>query len=184
MSHLTSRQILQLLDHAVDAAEESRWQAHLFECLRCREELALQQAIARNVRQQPLHMTSPRFTAAVMRRARLHERQSLVLRFLMKHGTIMALVLAAITLGYGVSMLSFGRLESIAHELEQPANKMQQYYTDTHRLFLNQMDELADKMRDAANEENAKLLLTGVLIIFFLAVLDRFVLRPLAKMRL
>jgi hypothetical protein len=183
MSHLTSNHVLQMLDGALDPGEQQRLSAHVAGCRKCRQELALQRAIARSAKHQPLALPSPRFTATVMRRVRYYESQSALLDFLMKHGIMLAMIAALAILGYALLVMPDWEMTKDKIQTLQPEKKITQIYVTANRELMQQVHEVGKKIIDLASEENAWLLGAAVLIIVLLALFDRLVMQQFMRIR-
>ncbi len=184
MSHLTSSHIFQLLDGTLDPGEKQRLSNHLETCEECRRELSLQRAIARGIQHQPLFSPSPRFTAAVMRRAFLYEAQSAFVHFLVQHGTMLALII-----GTAIGAFTFSTMEGwdtakqTIHNL-QPEKKISDYYTVASRQCSEYFQIINEKIIDGIGSENIRLFLLTALIVLALALFDRLVIRQFMRTRL
>src|SRR5690348_7135152 len=66
MEHLSTKQILQVLDGVIEPSEQEFIKKHLTACALCRKEVELQQAIAWSMRSQRLTEPSAMFTDQVM----------------------------------------------------------------------------------------------------------------------
>jgi hypothetical protein len=183
MSHLTSNHIFQFLEGTLDPSEQQRLSAHVAVCPECRQELALQRAIAQGIKLQPPASTSPRFTEAVMRRVIFYERHAAFLQFLMQHGVMLALIVGLSILFYAFSSIPVWEVtKETIHTLE-PEKKMTQYYIVANREIAQYLERVGEKIINLAGEENAWLFVVAAAIIVMLALFDRLVVRQFMRIR-
>lgn len=183
MSHLTSSHFFQLLDGTLDPSEKQRLSNHLETCEECRQELALQRAIARSIVHQPLISPSPRFTAAVLRRSLIHEKQPAFVRFLVQHGTMLALIIGLSILAFSfATMDGWGTAKETIHNL-QPEKKITQYYTAANSELMDYLQSVREKAIEVVGWENLRLFLLTAVIMLTLALLDKLVIRQFLRTR-
>jgi len=183
MIHLTSSHIFQLLDGALDPSEKKRLGNHLETCGECRQELALQRALARSLRQQALASPSPQFTTTVMRHLLFYERQSALLHFMMKHGIMLALIVGLSILGYALLTTPGWEMTKDKIQTLQPEKRITQFYVTANRELVQQVHNAGGKIIDLASEENAWLFVVTAAIIVMLALFDRLVVRQFMGIR-
>jgi len=183
MNHLTDDQLLHLLDGTIAPTEHQRLNAHLAACKECRQKLAWQRAMTRSIKHQPLVAPSPRFTAAVMRRALVYERQSAFVHFLVRHGTMLALIIGLSIVVYAFSTIpALEIMQEAIHKLP-PEEKMTQYVALANRAFAQYLQSAGEKIIDLAGAENIRLFILAMLVMAALALFDRLVRQQLKRIR-
>jgi len=184
MSHLTSKQVMQLLDGMIEAGEQVRLNAHLTLCGRCRQEFALQQALYRATKQQSLVKTSAGFTARVLAQTALREKeQSAVLKVLTRYGHLLAIVFGLGILSFALSTISGWSLTTKKLDALRPSDTLLDYSARVTAWLGQQFHQMAQKLTEFAGEQNLKLFFIAIFIILALTLFDRLVVQQFIKTR-
>ena len=105
MNHLTTREILQIVDGTIANGEKTKLIVHLDVCDRCRQEVQFHRSIGQAVREFPLVRPSNEFTACILGKIAPAAKKSWISRVVDNLGNIIAMGLVLSVVWYAVSMV-------------------------------------------------------------------------------
>jgi len=184
MDHLTQEQIFAFLDSQLDDALEHRFNAHLAECARCRNEVALQRSLARTVSELPLEETSTRFTGRVMSRVLQSQKRSFSEKILQNLGYAFAMMMVLGVLGYllsNSSSLFSGSGESQPSEF---VTAWKTFSANASQFLTQSTSQMSNTVTQQTATPLAKILTITFLVLIGLVAIDRFVLQKVVRMKL
>lgn len=186
MAHLTYDQIQAMGDHTIGDAERRSLEEHLFSCKRCAREVALQESVARAIRQAPLVRPSRRFTKNVMDRILPGSQDSKIFRLLGGAGKILAMGLVLAVMAFALTRTWPGTTESTTavQNQSQVTKVFLQYYAQAQQLLLAGSDKMGQTLTQQSTTPQSKILAMTILSFAGLALVDRYVLRRFLKMKL
>lgn len=184
MSHLTYQQILEFVDEKASKVEREQIMNHVRSCKRCAEIVLQEQNLTHAIKSVPLTGTSRRFTAKVMEKVLPGSIDSFLFRILSGGGRILAMMAILAVVGYALS-LNFSDPESkISARPSGLVEKLDQDYRDVWTVLLNQQKQLTRGILETSDTRQWELVGMILLTFMILALLDRFVFRPLTKLKI
>ncbi len=184
MTHLTTRQMLQMVDGTLDYASQAQCTSHLAVCERCRKEIEFQKSITKIARHQPLITTSREFVRKVMTNVIPQRRKSWRVKLVDNLGNIIAMGLVLAVLGYAVTNPSL--FQSADQSQEQSI--VPQQVTDTYSKIINAFSQTTSdatkKVIASSANESAKMISLTFISLAVLIGLDQFVLKRYLRIRM
>jgi hypothetical protein len=184
MTHLTTKQILQLVDGTLDYASQAQCTSHLAVCEQCRKEVGLQKAISKVAHHQPLIRTSAGFVQTVMRRVVPAHQKSWKTKVVDNLGNIFAMAMVLTVLGYAISSPSLFKMQE---EPSQPS-VVTQTISDTYAKFVQTFSQRANdatqKLVSSSSTEGSKIVSMTLISLLILAGLDQFVFKRITGIKM
>ncbi len=185
MSHLTKQQILEAVDNRLSSTEHARLQLHLNDCARCRNEVAFQQALTSVARESLQMKTSVRFTDRVMSRVlRTATSSTFAYKILQNIGYVFAMMLVVGVLGT-VLMNPSRFLGSQSQSL--PSEFLTKWNTvsgQINQFFQKSTSQLKETLAQRTALPSWKIILMTLCILGVYAVVDRYVIQKVVRMKL
>lgn len=180
MSHLTYKQAQDLADGMVVEGMEAL-RRHAAECSRCAREVAIQRSLARAAKESPLVKTSPGFTRSVMEIVNPGSRETWLFRMLGGTGKMLAMVVVLAVVGYALTFLPNSASTGVGQS--EISKLFSDYYAQMQQVLTQQAGNLSQTMSSQTATDESKVLSMTIVSILALALLDRFILRPILRPR-
>lgn len=177
MIHLTTQQLLQMIDGTLDYAAQAQCTSHLAVCERCRKEIDLQRSIAKIARNQPLASPSKGFAQRVMSGILPGRQLSWKTKVIDNLGNIIAMAMVLAVLGYAISTPSL--FQTADQTPEQSI--IPQQVTDTYAKLMGALaqntDNATKQIVTSTGNDHVKTISLAMLSLLILAGIDQFVLK-------
>ena len=184
MTHLTTKQILQMVDGTLDYASQAQYTSHLAVCERCRKEIEFQKAVAKASRRQPVVNTSAGFVRNVMHRIVPEQQKSWKTRLVDNLGNIFAMCLVLAILGYAITT------PSLFQEPEQSSQQsivppvVSETYTKIIDAFSTRAQEATSQLTGTKGNDGTRMVSLMVVSLLLLAAIDQFVIKRFVGMKM
>jgi anti-sigma factor RsiW len=177
MTHLTTKQVLQMIDGTLDYAGQAQCTSHLAVCERCRYEMEFQKAVAKAARHQPVVNTSAGFVRRVMLQIVPERRKSWKTRLVDNLGNVLAMGVVLAILGYAISSPSVFQ----AQEQSSQQSFIPQAVSETYAKFVQSIAQRANdatkQIATSTGNEGTKMIALTILSLLILVGIDQFVLK-------
>ncbi len=183
MTHLTTKQILQMVDGTLDYAAQAQCTSHLAVCERCRHEMEFQKAVAKAARHQPLAHTSPGFVQAVLRRVAPGPRKSWRTRIVDNLGNVFAMAMVLAILGYAVSTPSLFQTQDQSSQRSYMPPVVSETYAKIVQTISSGTTDASKQVAVSTGNEGTKLIALTILSLVILVGFDQVVLRKRVGIR-
>lgn len=174
MKHLTTIEILHLVDGAIDSTEHEILEKHLAGCERCRQEVTLQRALINAGSRLPLVKTSTGFTSALMRLIVSGTKESFTMKILKNSGPALAMAIVLAIVGYAIS-LGPSPEESATKQI---LNQVTSVFTDGAKLLTIKSGEISKPIATSPETNRGELIGFILLSFTLLLVFDKILLKP------
>ncbi len=184
MIHLTTNQILQLIDGTLDYAGQAQCASHLAICERCRKEIELQKSLTKALQRQNIVETTPHFVRGVMMEILPQPKKSWKSRAVDNLGNIFGMATVLAVLGYAILNPSlFTSQQQTSKQVLIP-----QTVSETYDGFMRDVSRKARVVlqqwgTSGGTESNSVISFTLVSLVILVA-LDQFVLKKHLGMKL
>lgn len=183
MNHLSSKEVLQLIDGSMLNGEKTRILVHLESCPRCRQEVEFSRNLERAARSAPLSKPSRDFTARVMGRVVPQSKQSIATWFINNLANILAMALVLTVVWYAVSVKSQASPSTGPTVVSNALAVYSEYYAKVRALFpADRIKAIQTPVGEQSAETNKIVLFTAISIVILVAV-DRLVVRKVIRLR-
>ncbi len=184
MTHLTTKQILQFTDGALDYASQAQCTQHLAVCERCRKEIDLQKAISKIARHQPPIQATSGFVQRVMAHIIPQQQKSWKTKLIDSLGNVFAMAMVLAILGYAISNPSLFQIQ----QQSKTQSFIPQSVSDTYAKFIQsvgqQAGEATQQVMKSTGRDNSNMISLTILSLLILGALDQFVLKRYLGMRM
>ena len=184
MGHLTYQQIQALADGTLGESERKGYEGHVSACPHCRREIALQQSLVRAIRHLPLVKPCKRFTRNVMEQILPQSRGSTLFRLLGGTGKIIAMSLVLAVIVFALTRPWSGTVAESQQNQSEVTKLFSQYYAQAQRVLVEGSDMMGKTMANQSNTGPVRILTMTFLSLIGLALIDKYILRPILKMKL
>ena len=184
MTHLTTKQIMQVIDGTLDYASQTQCTSHLAVCERCRHEIDFQKAIARVSRHQPVITTSAGFAARVMAVIVPAGQKSWKTRLVDNLGNIFAMCLVLAILGYAVSTPAIFQASDQSTQQSIVPQVVSDTYAKIVDSFSKHANDATKQVVSSSGNNSAKMISLTLISLLVLAGIDQFVLKRFIGMRM
>jgi len=183
MTHLTTKQILQMVDGTLDYAAQAQCTSHLAVCERCRKEIEFEKAVARTARHQPVARTSAVFAGNVMLRVVPGLKKSWKTRVVDNLGNIFAMCLVLAILGYAVSTPALYQAPDETTQQSFIPPVVSDAYGKIVDTFSRRANEATSQIVNSKSGDSTKMVSLMILSLLLLAGIDQFVVKRFVGMR-
>jgi hypothetical protein len=185
MNHLTRQQILATVDNELGKTDQERLQLHLNDCARCRNEVAVQRALTSVARESLQTRASVRFTERVMSKVlRTAKYSSFTYKILQNLGYVFAMMLVVGVLG--TVLMNPSRFLS-GQSPSQPSEFLTKWNTvsgQINQFFQQSTSQLNQTLAQRTSPPSWKIILMTLCILGVYAVVDRYVIQRVVRMKM
>ena len=183
MSHLTTREVLEIVDGTIANGERTKLLLHLEQCSRCRSEVDFQKSLERTAKDLPLTKPQRPFTGQVLGRVLPRTGKSWVSRIVNNLGSILAMGLVLSIVWYAINnspASDSGRQPSV---LSEAFKVYADYYSKAQTYLAKESSQLTSQPANSrAPKTDNVIILTAVSLLILIAI-DRFVVQRVMKTR-
>ncbi len=183
MTHLTTKQILQMVDGTLDYAAQAQCTSHLAVCDRCRREMEFEKAVARTAKHQPVVRTSAGFAGAVMLRVVPGLKKSWKTRLVDNLGNIFAMCLVLAILGYAVATPALFQTPEDTTQQSIVPPVVSETYGKIVDSFSRHANEATNQLVSSKGNDSSRMISVMILSLLLLAGIDQFVLKRFVGMK-
>jgi hypothetical protein len=181
MNHLTTKEILQIVDGMIANGERTKLMMHLDACQRCRQEMQFQRSLGRAAKNAPLARPSNGFTARIVTRIAPESRKSLMSKVVDNLGNILAMGLVLSVVWYAIMSAPPSKSSTEPSGISKALAVYVEYYAKARDVASKQLVRVVgepDKNQTSQTTDVATLTLISLLI---LIAIDRFVVRRVIR---
>jgi len=185
MIHPTSPELFEFIDSRLGKEENAKIAAHLAVCAPCRRKVELERSMGRIVKDEPLVKAQAGLAALVMVNVTTPSRDSLVLRFLSKLGSLVAMLIVLAVIGFAISQVSGtnDRSDKTSPSITQIVAPASEMYEKGLEAFVQRTSAITQALETAGDVQFWKTVFIIALTIGVLAAADRVVGRRFIKLR-
>ncbi len=184
MSHLTTNQILQLVDGTLDYAAQAQCTSHLAVCEQCRKEIELQKTITKAFHSQTLIETSPRFVRGVMMEILPQPGKSWKSRLVDNLGNLFGMTTVLAVLGYAIMNPSLFTSQQQTSKQTLVPQSVSETYDGFVQTVSQKAKTVLQQLSASGGTESNKVISFTLVSLVVLIALDQFVLKKRLGMRL
>jgi hypothetical protein len=184
MNHLTTKQVLQMVDGTLDYASQAQCTSHLAVCQRCRNEIELQKAITKVSRHQPIANASAGFVRKVMLQIVPERKKSWKTRLVDNLGNIFAMCMVLAILGYAISTPALFQAPEQSTQQSFIPPVVSETYAKITDAFSKRAKEATSQLTGSKGNDGTNMVSLMVLSLLLLAGIDQFVLKRFVGMRM
>jgi hypothetical protein len=184
MNHLTTKEILQVVDGTIANGEQTNLMVHLGACQRCRQEVQFHRSLGQAAKDVPLAKPSNGFTARIVTRIVPVAKKSWMSKIVDNLGNILAMGLVLSVVWYAVTSAPASRGPAEPSGISKALAVYMEYYAKARDLASKQFVSVAgepDRNQTSKTADVATLTLISLLI---LVAADRFVIRRVMRIRI
>ena len=184
MTHLTTKQIVQVVDGTLDYASQTQCASHLAVCERCRHEIDLQKAIARVTRHQPVVTTSAGFAQRVMMQIVPHVQKSWKTKLVDNLGNIFAMSMVLMILGYAVSTPAIFQASDPSTQQSIVPPAVSDTYAKMVDSFSKRANDVTKQVVTSSGNDSTKMISLMVVSLLILGAVDQFILKRFIRLNM
>ena len=183
MSHLTTSQILQIIDGTIANGVRTQLLAHLEACPRCRREVDFQRKLERVVRSAPLAQPSHKFTQDVIAQVVPRSRKSWSSKLIDNLSSVLAMGFVLTIVWYAANVPVTASSTTQPSVFSEVIKTYVEYYSRVREFVAkNQPGITAQPAKERSTNSGDVILLTVVSVLILVGI-DRFVVRRVIKIR-
>ncbi len=184
MTHLTTKQIIQIVDGTLDYASQAQCTTHLAVCAQCRKEVEFEKAVAKVARRQTVVSPSKDFVRNVMGRIVPKTSATWKQKVVDNLGNVFAMCMVLAILGYAISTPSLFQAPSGSPQ----QNIIPKYVSDTYTKIVESLSQrttdVTKKMVSSSTDDRTKKISLTLFSLLILIGFDRFLQRRVMGTRL
>jgi hypothetical protein len=184
MNHLTTREILQIVDGTIANGQKTKLLVHLETCQRCRQEVQFQRTLGQAAKEIPLTKPSKGFTPRILGTIAPGTRKSWVTRIVDNLGNILAMGMVLTVVWYAVNIGPASKNPTEPSAISKAFAVYVEYYAKARDVASKEVARIVVEPR---KEQTSKTVDAGTLTLISLLILvaiDRFVVRRVVRIRL
>ena len=183
MNHLSTTEILQVVDGTIANGVRTKLMVHLEMCSQCRAEVEFHRNLARAAKAAPLARPSKGFTAAVLGIIAPSKKKSLSSKIIDNLGRILAMALVLSVVWY---VLNAPASVSTARQPSLFSNVVTSYvhfYAHAQEFIAKERSLIVSQSMKEQDSNTTQVVVLTFISLFLLVAIDRFVVRRVIKMR-
>jgi hypothetical protein len=184
MTHLTTKQVLQMVDGTLDYASQAQCTGHLAVCQQCRNEIEFQKAVSRISRHLPVLNTSAGFAQRVMMRIVPQRQKSWKTKLIDNLGNIFAMCVVLATLGYAISNPSVFHASQESSQQSIVPQAVSDAYAKVLETFSRHASDATRQVVSSTGNDSAKMILLAIISLLTLVLIDQFVIKRFMGMKM
>lgn len=183
MSHLTTSQILQVIDGTIANGMRTELLAHLEACPRCRHELDFQRKLERVAKSVPLAKPSRELTQNVLAKVAPRSGKSWASKLIDNLSSVLAMAFVLTIVYYAANIPVTASAPSQPSVFSEAIKAYVDYYSRAREFVSkNQVRLTGEPAKERSSKPEDVVLLTVVSILILVGI-DRFVVRRMIKIR-
>ena len=183
MNHLTTTEILQVVDGTVANGVRTKVMVHLEMCSQCRGEVQFHRNLVRAAKAAPLVRPSKGLTAAVLDIVAPGTKKSLSSKIVDSLGGILAMALVLSVVWYVLETPASTSTSQQPSLFSSVVSTYVQYYAHAQELIAKQKALIiGESVKDRESSSTHAMVLTFISILLLVAI-DRFIVRRMIKIR-
>jgi hypothetical protein len=184
MNHLTTKQILQIVDGTIANGEKSKLIVHLEACDRCRQEIQFHRSLSQSVRELPLARPSKGFTARIVGKIAPETKKSWISKIVDNLGNILAMGLVLSVVWYTVNMTPTSKSPVEPSGISKALTVYVEYYAKARDAASKEITKIIGEPKKEQTPKTADVATLTLISLLILVAIDRFVVRRVIKIRL
>ena len=184
MSHLTTREIFQIVDGTIANGEKTKLFVHLEACQRCRQEIQLHRGLGQAAREVPLSRPSKGFTSRVVGKIAPESEKSWVSRVVDNLGNILAMGLVLSVVWYAVYTAPASKSPTEPSGISKALTVYMEYYAKARDVASKEIVNVVGEPKKEQASKTAGVTKLTLISLLILVAIDRFVVRRVIKVRL
>ena len=184
MSHLTTREIFQIVDGTIANGEKTKLIIHLEACKRCRQEVQFHRSLGQAAKEVPLAEPSKGFTARIVGKIAPETRKSWMSKIVDNLGNIIAMGLVLSIVWYAVNMAPASKSPIEPSALSKGLGVYVEYYAKARNAASKEIEKVVGEPKKEQTSKTADVTTLTLISLLILVVIDRFVVRRVIRIRL
>jgi hypothetical protein len=184
MNHLTTIEVLQIVDETTANGVRTKILAHLEVCPRCRQEVELQRRLLRVAKSTPLVRPSAQLKTRVLDAIDPRARPTFVTRIVNNLGSILAMGMVLTVVWYVASNPAATGGTRQPSMFSDAVKAYVEYYTRARDIVVHEKVRLIGEPAKNHPAKNDDIVLMTVFSVLILVAVDRLVVRRFIKIRL
>jgi hypothetical protein len=184
MNHLTSSEVLQIVDETLANGVRTKIIAHLEICPRCRQEVEFQRKLLRAAKGAPLVRPSSELRAKVLNAVIPRDKKSLLSKIVNNLGNIVAMGMVLSVVWYAGSRTSPSGESRQPSVFSEAVKTYVDYYARARDFVAKKQIQISGEPAKNAPKGSDNVVLLTVISIVVLVAADRYVVRRLLRVRM
>jgi hypothetical protein len=181
MSHLTTTEILQIVDGTIAIGEKTRLIGHMDSCPICRRELQFHRMLGQAAREAPLAKPSRGFTASVVKRVAPAAKRSWMSSVVNNLGNFIAMALVLSVVWFAVNSTALRKQPVEPSGISKVFALYVEYYAKAREAASKQVVKVVGEPKKEQNSKSPDVAMLTLISLLILVGIDRFVVRRVIK---
>jgi hypothetical protein len=183
MNHLTTKEILEIVDGTIANGERTKFQIHLEGCQRCRQEVQFQRSIGRAAREIPCEKPSNGFTTLVIRKIAPETKRTWVSKLIDNLGNIMAMAMVLGAVWYAITLVPQAKAPTEPSVFSKAIGVYVDSYARAREAVSKGFVNTVGEPKKEQTSKTTDVTLLTLISLLILVAIDRFVVRRLIRIR-